>query len=1367
MLSNDEHGAEMKPSAKVRPIFKKIVQVFLVLVVAAQLSSCFAIVLDFDDFWDLVLSILAIPDTPFLKHAQQVGARLRPFGTESTPANPEALQVAPFFGNLSVVTLPPAAPLHDNFILSRQADCSISFLEAAIAVNAAHTAITVTPDTPVLHYEKTIHNNASLTTTPDVFPHGCTDIMNGNSSRVLVTLGLQKTGGELVATLGNGGIVTSSVKADGTFTKPVVLPTTNPPLSVIGADLNKDGNPDVVAITSSGLQSTVVVFLGKADGTFQPGVSLTLPGNAAQVAVIDDLNGDGKLDILASSASPGPFAFSVFLGKGDGTFQPVQNVSPAGAALGFNTTFITADVRGVSKRDIVGANGQVFLNAGDGITYTLVATPAFSQLQTGSNQYAPSIVAADFNNDGKLDLATNDGGTIRTYKGNGDGTFVAGPFYATIPDFGFMIATDLDGDGNIDLWSGYGGNGIYSGDDSNLAYALMGNGDGSFQGARTLPISFTGGNFANLDGSQVPALIGPDPSSPTTLTFITELPQANGTFKPGPTLVPPVNDGADSWALGDFNGDGKADLIYLNTNPNTPGFYVALGNGDGSFQTPVFTAAPSLVGAGNIDVGQVLSGIYVADFNHDGKQDIAYSFFDQGNVTQLFLEGFVVQLGNGNGTFQAPVITTTFSSLIAPTQFHSSMISAVADVNSDNFPDVFLVLPISETNVNLQGNQVQLFVGKGDGSFKAPNLLTLTPGIRPSLTNGTEGSPFAIADLNGDGRVDLVVAGSSADGTTPELAIALGNNDGTFQPPTILTLEGFGFVNGIALADFDHNGKLDLFVGGAIESFGGIFPGNGNGTFQTVANPDGTVSAPLTLVLQAAGATIATDLNGDEKPDLIVGNVVLLNENGAVAPVLPATTTAVTSSLNPSTTGASVMFTATVTSGTAGTITGTASFFDGATQIGAAVTITGGTASTTTASLAAGPHSITAQFSGDANFAASTSPALTQTVNATTKAATSITIVSTLNPSVLGGTVGFDATVTSNTAGTITGTVTFFDGANSLGSAPLQAGGITDFFSSTFVLGANTITAQYSGDANFAASTSPPITQTVNAGPLVATTTTLTGPTTATSGASVAFMASVTPVSGTKVPTGSVTFSNGATALGNGTLNGSGSATFSTSALPTGTDLITAKYGGDTSFSTSSSAPLSINVAAAAGSFTLSAAPSTVTIAPGEPGVAVITVTPANGFNQSVQLSCSNLPAGIGCGFQPSSVTPNGGPVTTMLFVSEGSAPANRSAKSGAAMGFGFGPGATGGSNLPLKSPFLPLLSGELLLLAALWRRRKFANVRGRFQLAYALLLFATLATFGACTSTPHVVTQNSITVTATTPNNQTATVPLTIKLKN
>jgi hypothetical protein len=117
--------------------------------------------------------------------------------------------------------------------------------------------------------------------------------------------------------------------------------------------------------------------------------------------------------------------------------------------------------------------------------------------------------------------------------------------------------------------------------------------------------------------------------------------------------------------------------------------------------------------------------------------------------------------------------------------------------------------------------------------------------------------------------------------------------------------------------------------------------------------------------------------------------------------------------------------------------------------------------------------------------------------------------------------------------------------------------------------------------------------------------------------------------------------------------------------------------------------------------------------------------------------------------------------------VFEGAMPANRSTKSGTAVGAGFGPEASGGSALPVKSPFLPLLGGELLLLAGLWRGKKLTNVRGHIRVAYALLLFATLATFGACTSTPRATTATSITVTATGPNNQMSTVPLTVKIKN
>jgi hypothetical protein len=109
----------------------------------------------------------------------------------------------------------------------------------------------------------------------------------------------------------------------------------------------------------------------------------------------------------------------------------------------------------------------------------------------------------------------------------------------------------------------------------------------------------------------------------------------------------------------------------------------------------------------------------------------------------MFFEGFAVQLGMGNGTFGVPIITTTYASLIAPVFFPSNMLSAVADVTGDNFPDVFMVLPTVISNGTAQ-HETQVFVGKGDGTFKPPNTLTLTGNIRASTPDGVNGSPFAL-----------------------------------------------------------------------------------------------------------------------------------------------------------------------------------------------------------------------------------------------------------------------------------------------------------------------------------------------------------------------------------------------------------------------------------------------------------------------------------------------------------------------------------------------------------------------------------------------------------------------------------------------
>src|SRR5256884_463120 len=192
-------------------------------------------------------------------------------------------------------------------------------------------------------------------------------------------------------------------------------------------------------------------------------------------------------------------------------------------------------------------------------------------------------------------------------------------------------------------------------------------------------------------------------------------------------------------------------------------------------------------------------------------------------------------------------------------------------------------------------------------------------------------------------------------------------------------------------------------------------------------------------------------------------------------PGSPSATTLI-SSLNPSALGQAVTFTATVPSSATGTPTGTVTFQDGASALGTG-TLSGGTATFTTSALTAGTHSITAIYGGDANFTGSTSPILTQTINQT--ASSSAVVTSSNNPSIIGTAVTFTASVTSPVTGTLTGTVTFQDGASALGTGTLS-GGTATFTTSGLTAGTHSITAIYGGDANFAGSTSPVLTQTVN-----------------------------------------------------------------------------------------------------------------------------------------------------------------------------------------------------------------------------------------------------------------------------------------------
>src|SRR5882762_3035096 len=260
-----------------------------------------------------------------------------------------------------------------------------------------------------------------------------------------------------------------------------------------------------------------------------------------------------------------------------------------------------------------------------------------------------------------------------------------------------------------------------------------------------------------------------------------------------------------------------------------------------------------------------------------------------------------------------------------------------------------------------------------------------------------------------------------------------------------------------------------------------VKPATGSGTpTGTVTFNDGaTVLGPgtlsggtATLTTSGLGAgvhSITAVYGGDASFASSTSPVLMQTVNKA------ASSTSVVSSNSSSNRGAAVTFTATVTSSATGTPTGTVTFQDAATTLGTG-TLSGGAATFTTSGLGAGAHSITAVYSGDATFAGGTSPALMQTVN---KAASSTSVpASSNNPSIFGSAVSFTATVTTSATSIPTGTVTFQDGAATLGPGMLSGGNAT-LTTSGLGAGVHSITAIYGGDASFASSTSPVLTQTV------------------------------------------------------------------------------------------------------------------------------------------------------------------------------------------------------------------------------------------------------------------------------------------------
>jgi sugar lactone lactonase YvrE len=487
-----------------------------------------------------------------------------------------------------------------------------------------------------------------------------------------------------------------------------------------------------------------------------------------------------------------------------------------------------------------------------------------------------------------------------------------------------------------------------------------------------------------------------------------------------------------------------------------------------------------------------------------------------------------------------------------------------------------------------------------------------TPGLTDPSTLGTF---YAIAaDVSGNILVPDFSSNRVVEVNLSAATLAFPNTEvGSTSSPQTATVTNIGDLplvfsaNPAYTANFSENtGDENLCASSTSLAAGEVCDVSVEFTPQSV----GSLSAGITLTnntLNSSGATESVAVSG----------------TGTLA----TTSTALAASPNPAIAGQSVTLTATVSPAPTGSSLGTVSFYDGATLLGSGNVNSSGGATYSTASLPVGADSLTAVYSGNAEFATSTSSVYTETVNSLTSTTTALTAAP--NPAAAGQSVTLTATVSPAPTGSTLGTVSFYDGATLLGSGNVNSSGVATYSTASLPVGADSLTAVYSGNAGFATSTSSVYTETVNS--LTTTTTLIATPNPANVGQSVTLTATVSPapvpldrpaslISEGPASFGSVSFYYSATLLGSGSVNSSGVATMSTTTLPAGADDLTAVYSGDTGFAASTSSVYTETITAAP---TTTATTTTLMASP-NPAVSGMTVT----FTATISPAPTGTPTG-------------------------------------------------------------------------------------------------------------------------------------------
>jgi subtilisin family serine protease len=707
-----------------------------------------------------------------------------------------------------------------------------------------------------------------------------------------------------IANAGSNNIWIYLGNGDGTTQLPTIIPLRGlAPVALVAADMNHDGKLDLVVAEAD--SEMVAVLLGNGDGTFKPELQFAAPGAPISLAVAD-FNGDSEPDVVAgllADSFVGQLAF--FAGDGTGKLgDPVTQQNFYLPGISYINSIVAADLDGDGLPDIVAidyvvsltigsAGARVYLNQGNG-RFKVSQHFFFDDYPVGASTAATAVALADVNKDGCVDAVTTDtDGNATFFPGLCNGTFDVSrkKVFATGIDPASVMLRDVNGDGNLDLVSAamnirQGGGGVRDVGDVNSISVQFGDGAGNFGS----PSLYHGNSgmfsvaLADLNGDGFPEVITANEDSDTASVYLND--GKGGFGAPGGSYLGYLTQGqmnaisiapTTNFALLDMNGDGHKDLVTFENGAQFPlpgAVTVLLGNGTGKFASPIRSSI--------FDVYQLANDLAFGDVRNSGLPDLLMVITATTNNPTNYL---AFSRNNGDGTFQRPALMPLIN------QFPIRLV--LGDFNGDGKLDA-VIASLSSSVLGVPSVALVSMLGRGDGTFVQGNTDIVGSGV---LSNGPVIHEMFAGDFNHDGKLDLLVGGNGLINSSEANALYefLGNGDGTFQPPKLLS-NNFGA--NFTLVDLNHDGLPDIVTAtvGPVTASGfpwtyQVYLGNSDGTFRAGASY-GPFFNPYAFGVFAGGATdpldvtqpYVADFNGDGNPDIAVfqsANQELFNVNGS------------------------------------------------------------------------------------------------------------------------------------------------------------------------------------------------------------------------------------------------------------------------------------------------------------------------------------------------------------------------------------------------------------------------------------------------------------------------------------------------------